>query len=349
MFLIKNLCYYRGKVYILLTLGSKFGNNKMQSLLLKCLLIVVLTSAMIISPAVVSRNYIAECNGGFANRLRVLSFYLFYASIEMKGAQLYFIWDVNEACPGHFLEIYKPLLNVTFIGSVEAKLLELEYGNRLHRFNNTRSNLDYLKSHYNLTTSSRAIQKVTYSQFVLLPRIQTVVAEYVQSQDVCSSYAMHIRRTDLYEELKLVNKHMTYDAIIRNINKHLESHRRIYVAADCYETQALFTKTFGDRVLFYQWISSNATNISHKSSEYRHTSLEVAVIDAYIASYAYRVKYSMYSSYSEWIMTLRDMRIDYKLFPVYCNISNSNNNNTIVKHNSHNDHNHRKQHLLRGN
>ena len=56
---------------------------------------------------------IAGCDGGLANRLRVLAAYIHIAKYNYKS-ELMFIWDVNSACPGHFLQIFEPIEGVIF-------------------------------------------------------------------------------------------------------------------------------------------------------------------------------------------------------------------------------------------
>jgi hypothetical protein len=60
---------------------------------------------------------VAESDGGLSNRLRVLISHMYLAEILHNKAHLLFIWDVNEACPGHFLESFKPIPSVTFATS----------------------------------------------------------------------------------------------------------------------------------------------------------------------------------------------------------------------------------------
>ena len=65
-----------------------------------------------------SKGYIiAESDGGLSNRLRVLISHMFLAEVLHNNAHLVFIWDINEACPGHFLQIFKPIPQVTFSAS----------------------------------------------------------------------------------------------------------------------------------------------------------------------------------------------------------------------------------------
>ena len=48
---------------------------------------------------------LAESDGGLGNRLRVLAAYMYIGKVNHGGAHLAFIWDVNIACPGHYLEV----------------------------------------------------------------------------------------------------------------------------------------------------------------------------------------------------------------------------------------------------
>ena len=58
---------------------------------------------------------IAEADAGLSNRLRVLAAYMYIAQANYNGANLVFAWDVNSACPGHFLEIFQPIPNLIFL------------------------------------------------------------------------------------------------------------------------------------------------------------------------------------------------------------------------------------------
>ena len=177
-----------------------------------------------------------------------------------------------------------------------------------------------MKALYNISTEAREIQYLTYRKFILLPRIQSIVQEYVQEKNICFNYAIHVRRTDLHDELTKSNKQMSFAAIFKTIEKQFDSNKTIFLAADSYETQDMFLQKYGRRILMYKridaaMIRSKIGNKAVYTSETRQTTLEVAVIDAYITSYALRAKYTLYSSFSEWIVTLRQLRVFQKGLP----------------------------------
>lgn len=66
---------------------------------------------------------IAESRTGLGNRLRVLAAYSYLAETKFK-THLVFIWDVTEACPGHFLQVFEPLKNVVFAQNSSRYVLD---------------------------------------------------------------------------------------------------------------------------------------------------------------------------------------------------------------------------------
>ena len=96
---------------------------------------------------------VAGSDGGLSNRLRALVAYMHVAKVKYNNAELgnlpsfaldislsisfiashlayvhnfyiVFVWDVNAACPGHFLEIFRPLDGVTFIKNASRPSFE---------------------------------------------------------------------------------------------------------------------------------------------------------------------------------------------------------------------------------
>jgi hypothetical protein len=62
----------------------------------------------------ISGYIIAESDGGLSNRLRTIMSHIFIAKVMHDNANVVFVWNVNDACPGHFLEIFRPLNRVAF-------------------------------------------------------------------------------------------------------------------------------------------------------------------------------------------------------------------------------------------
>ncbi len=67
---------------------------------------------------------LAESDSGLSNRLRVLAAYMHIGEYKFGGAHLAFVWDVNSACPAHFLEIFQPIQNVIFATNSSRYVLD---------------------------------------------------------------------------------------------------------------------------------------------------------------------------------------------------------------------------------
>ena len=79
-------------------------------------------STLGLSIGFISGYILAESNGGLSNRLRVLASYIHVGQANYAGAHLVFIWDVNQACPGHFLEVFKPIPGNYFFNQITIYL-----------------------------------------------------------------------------------------------------------------------------------------------------------------------------------------------------------------------------------
>lgn len=51
---------------------------------------------------------VAESDGGLSNRLRTLVSHIYIGNVMHNNANVVFIWNTNDACPGHFLQIFQP-------------------------------------------------------------------------------------------------------------------------------------------------------------------------------------------------------------------------------------------------
>ena len=104
-------------------ISSNFQSNLM-SFLLRCSILLLPTISVVFGvfndihvKEGIKEFIVAESDGGLSNRLRVLISHLYLAEVLHNNAHLVFIWDVNDACPGHFLHIFKPIPSVTFVSS----------------------------------------------------------------------------------------------------------------------------------------------------------------------------------------------------------------------------------------
>lgn len=143
---------------------------------------------------------IAESQGGLANRLRVLAAYMHIAENKFNGAHTAFIWDINDACPGHFLNLFQPISNVIFAGNNSRYVLDkhakIVYENSMAVFTWTLQMNNIPKNRHGFPTWPQ-IEFNMYSRYLPLRRISHIVEKFVRRHNICNSTAMHIRTTDL--------------------------------------------------------------------------------------------------------------------------------------------------------
>ena len=243
---------------------------------------------------------IAESNGGFANRLRVLASYMYIGMSKFHGAHLVFIWDNNEACPGHFLSVFEPIKSVIFATNMSRYVLDkkakIVYENSFAVMSWILSQNDIPKNKFGFPTW-REIEYKMYSRYFPTREIMLKVKEFVKHHGICNASAMHLRTTDLdlvMGERKKLN--------VKSFVKFVESRpmgEKIFILTDHPDTQKLFIDRFGDRVVYYQEIAgadrqlpleirSDAVptlNTSTLPAEHRFTSLEHTAIDVLIAAH----------------------------------------------------------------
>jgi len=148
-----------------------------------------------------SYNFIiAESDGGLSNRLRVLISHMFLAEVLHNNAHLVFIWDINDACPGHFLQIFKPIPRVTFTSS--DKINGTGTGNTttsenflnkhaLKIYPRSRDGFEQTMLNYdvNLVVKKRAwwnIQLRLWENIIPTRDIEEKVEDYVKLHNVCN-------------------------------------------------------------------------------------------------------------------------------------------------------------------
>jgi hypothetical protein len=247
---------------------------------------------------------VAESDAGLSNRLRVLAAYMYVGESRFEGAHLVFIWDVNSACPGHFLEIFQPIPNVMFATNSSRytvdKHSKINYENSWAVLHWTLQMNNIPKSKFGQPSWGQ-IEHNMYRKFVPTPRIAAKVKEFVQKHNVCNIASMHLRLTDLEDQIKQSKK------AHRGINveayfSFVESHEKVYLLTDNPGTQKLFLDKFPDKILVYNRIDeSKNKESSGKPVDFRYTSLEHTLIDVLIAAHSKNFKPSLYSSLSDLV------------------------------------------------
>jgi len=219
---------------------------------------------------------------GLNNKLRVVLSYLYKANNENKKLRVY--WIPNDECTEKFENLFEPIDNVEFI---------YKYDN-----NNNNNIFDYITFHsYNKINEYNVIKNKYYKLLKPLPSIQKVIDKYLL-QLKNKFIACHIRRTDILTYNTPSHKwykHKTDDNYINFINKYDNTYN-IFLATDNKETQDKFIKLYGDRLICNPIINNN---------NLRQTSIQDAVVDMYVCSYAKEFEGTIGSSFSDTINYLR--------------------------------------------
>lgn len=275
---------------------------------------------------------LAESNGGFANRLRVLASYMYVGEFKFAGAHLVFIWDTNAACPGHFLSVFEPIDKLIFATNSSRYVLDkrakIVYENSYAVMHWILMQNEIPKNKHGFP-SWREIEYKMYSKFFPVRDILQKVEAFVAQHCICNSSAMHLRTTDLDQVLG-ERKRLNLKAFVRFVESRPHG-EKVFILTDHPDVQSFFLEKFGaERVIFYALIhihpvsaniavdrailatlsSSPPLSLQQNGStlaapglppEHRYTSLEHTLIDVLIAAHAKVFKPSPFSSLSELV------------------------------------------------
>ena len=256
---------------------------------------------------------VAESDAGLSNRLRVLAGYMYVGEARFNNAHLVFIWDVNAACPGHYLEIFEPIPKVLFATNesryVVDKHSKINYENSWAVLHWTLQMNGIPKNRYGHPTWGQ-IEHNMYSKFIPTPRIKYMASEYIKKHDICNVAAMHIRLTDLEDQIKAKRKaHRGLN--IEAYMEYVENQNKVFLLTDNPDTQKLFMNKYPDKIIVYDRISAKG-NGTDKPVDFRYTSLEHTIIDVLVAAHAKKFKPSLYSSLSDLVGHFRDVGSGWK-------------------------------------
>lgn len=231
-----------------------------------------------------------------------------------NDAQLVMVWEVNDACPGHFLQIFKPLVNVTFISNSSRALFEKNaikvYPNSRDGFERTLLNYDV-----NYIVKKRTWWNIELSYWERLQWTREVddrVERYVATHSVCNMTAMHIRKTDMDLELN-PRRRSSYDHYYRWVDSRPDG-EPVYLMTDNPGTQRHFLDKYGtQKIRVYANISSpdaaandtstadGAVPVKKLAVDHRFTTLEHAAVDVLIAAHARDFRPAPFSSVSDLV------------------------------------------------
>lgn len=203
---------------------------------------------------------IAECDEGLANRLRVLLAHLYFAKRFHDDAHLVMIWDVNDACPGHFLQLFHPLKKVTFATNTSKAILSK---NAMKVYDSTSNGLIQAAAINNMHIPSRELKTVEYDylkRLKPLPSILAEVAKFNEQHHLCNMAAIHVRKSDLERHM-----HHMRRTNIRKFYEFVDSRpatEKVLLLTDDVDTQTAFRRKYGPRLVFYSNMS-DPTNVQY--------------------------------------------------------------------------------------
>jgi len=162
-------------------------------------------------------------SSGLANRLRVLNAFMWLAIHYYGGIQIVMVWEVNNECPGHFLDVFSPVPGIIFITEQDrpmfssSKSCVKEYPASTapftfhvvyeHDMAKTQSVPDgkFIQGGGGDSNSTGGgwerihVQEAERQMLMGLPikkSIRDKVNAFVRTNDVCNCYSTHARMTD---------------------------------------------------------------------------------------------------------------------------------------------------------
>lgn len=278
---------------------------------------------------------ICESDGGLSNRLRVLVTHIVLAKYIHNNARLVMVWEVNDACPGHFLQVFNPVHGVTFIDS-SAKPLFAQHA--VHVYNNSRDGLEktllenYKWFYRRYRKQLWQIEVDAWAKIYPTRELMGKVTAFTREHNVCNMNAMHVRRTDL--EYELNPKRRSGILFFQRFMERQDPNDRYFLMTDNRQSQIEFFERFGsNKILVYRNISSKDEQLpiavamrSPVSTatggdvlakmnatlplDHRFTTLEHAVMDVYIAAHAKRFHPTPFSSVSDYVRMVKHLYRD---------------------------------------
>ena len=216
-------------------------------ILLKIFFIIIIATTAAAKSLASTHYIIGECNEGLANRLRLLLSLIHASQVLHNNSHVFMVWDINDACPGHFLQLYKPFKQVTFITSTSKKYF---VANATMVYPPSAMGIRLFCDTYDIPYRFSLDIKL-WTQLTPVQSIEDRVNAYVKENNICGITAMHIRKTDLEETLL----HKKRTSIVKFF-EWVESQppaEPVYLLTDNPTTQSLFLQKYGgDKIKVYK-------------------------------------------------------------------------------------------------
>ena len=204
---------------------------------------------------------IIESQDGLANRLRLLAGYMYVKEMHTNFSHIIMVWDLNEACPGHFLELFHPIRGVSFISRHDLPVFAPQ-AMAVHP-PSYQNFLEVLRRH-NLWSPSdkpdiwRQARRSMYARYRALPHISQEVAQFVTKHSICSNAAIHVRHTDLDKSLnptarpeELQRLRHDLDMSFYHFIDSLPPSMTVFLMTDSVDTQRRYLDKYGTRMVVF--------------------------------------------------------------------------------------------------
>mmetsp|Transcript_7434 Transcript_7434/g.12491 ORF Transcript_7434/g.12491 Transcript_7434/m.12491 type:complete len:295 (+) Transcript_7434:184-1068(+) len=223
-----------------------------------------------------------DSRNGLSNRLRLLAAYMVVAEEIYNTSHIIMVWELNAECVGHFLEIFEPIENVTFIAPSQEHLFK---SRALAHFGPSYASFPEVLKRFHLDMSPlqwHDIRRDKYRHFIPISYILHEVFQFVTRKNICNCVGVHVRHTDL--ESLFLNKpnHSSDKPFLDFIDAHSSS-QCIYLMTDNPSSQQLFLQRYGaSRLLVYDTVRDKS---AHHEAHHRFTSLFHTIVDVLITAH----------------------------------------------------------------
>lgn len=247
--------------------------------------------------------------------------YMYIAEAKYNGAHLIFIWEKNEACPGHFLSVFEPLENVIFAKNESRYVLDkyskINYENSNAVFSWIMKMNGIPKNRFGQPSWAQ-IEYAMYAKYFPTREIMFKALAFVQQHQMCNASAMHIRETDMAASLSKGGKKKASLAQFAQFVESRPAAEPVFLLTDNPTTQQHFLTRYGpQKILVYGLLDapinrlplsvSNGSDLmvaGGNASDHRFSTLEHTLLDVVIAAHAKVFRPSGFSSLSELVALL---------------------------------------------
>jgi hypothetical protein len=226
------------------------------------------------------------------------------------------VWELNEDCVGHYLEIFRPLQNVTFISFSQQTLF---IDNAVAHFGPSYASFPEILQRFKMEISPPVWHKLRrdkYSLFIPVPFVLHEVFQFVKNKRVCECVGVHVRHTDLETRYRVTNpNHSSNVPFFDFIDTHPED-QCVYLMTDNPISQRVFQRRYGSRLLVYDTVRDTSV---HHEANHRFTSLFHTIVDVLITAYTQDFMGTVGSSLSELVTLMNVTFVTHSNFYTSCN------------------------------